>query len=63
VSKQARTSRKGTIETVTLVPQKGKVIVLHRNSRDGRFTSERSASRIRATSMKAADSLKRLAKR
>jgi hypothetical protein len=37
--------------------------LIHRDARTGSFTSPRSATRIRDTSTRAADSLKRLAKR
>jgi len=36
---------------------------IHRNAKTGSFASQRSAARIRDTSARAADSLKRLAKR
>jgi len=48
---------------VKLIPQRGPVITVGRDSRTGRFTTPRSADRIRSTSTRAADSLKRLAKR
>jgi hypothetical protein len=38
-------------------------ITIYRNTKTGSFASPRSVTRIRATSMRAADSLKRLAKR
>ena len=38
-------------------------VTIHRDTKTGSFTSQRSAARIRDTSMRAADSLKRLAKR
>jgi hypothetical protein len=37
--------------------------IIHRDVKTGSFTSQRSAARIRDTSTRAADSLKRLAKR
>ncbi len=37
--------------------------IIHRDAKTGSFTSQRSATRIRDTSTRAADSLKRLAKR
>jgi hypothetical protein len=38
-------------------------VTIHRDAKTGSFTSQRSATRIRDTSTRAADSLKRLAKR
>ena len=37
--------------------------IIHRDAKTGSFTSQRSATRIRDTATRAADSLKRLAKR
>lgn len=50
-------------EKVRLVPHKGPVIMVERDTRSGRFTTVRSADRLRETSQRASDSLKRLAKR
>ena len=61
-AREARLSH-GNVVTVRFVPQKGSAITVNRDARSGRFTTERSANRIRSTSIRASDSLKRLAKR
>ena len=50
-------------ERTTLKSTKGQIVVIYRDSTTGRYTTERSADRIRTTSERAAESLRRLAKR
>jgi hypothetical protein len=60
-NKAARDTRRENALTVT--SSRGGSRIIHRNAKTGSFTSQASAMRIRATSKRAADSLKRLAKR
>jgi len=60
-NKAARDTRSENSLTVTSSRGAGRII--HRDAKTGSFASKRSATRIRATSKRAADSLKRLAKR
>jgi hypothetical protein len=50
-------------EPVTLVSAKGEKVTVYRDAKSGTFTTRRSSERIRDTSSRAADSLRRLAKR
>jgi hypothetical protein len=50
-------------ERTTLKSAKGQIVVIYRDSSTGRYTTQRSADRIRTTSARAAESLRRLAKR
>jgi len=49
--------------SLTVISSRGGRRVIHRDAKTGSFASQRSATRIRETSKRAADSLKRLAKR
>lgn len=61
MTKRQITARRG--ERVTMVSAKGERLTVYRNSKSGAFTTPRSAQRIRDTSSRAAESLRRLAKR
>jgi hypothetical protein len=50
-------------ENSLAVSSRGSGRLIHRDAKTGSFTSQRSATRIRDTATRAADSLKRLAKR
>ncbi len=65
-SEAANARNRSTVERVTLTSKQGKAVTVpvRRDSKSGRFlTTERSARRLRDTSVRAADSLKRLAER
>jgi len=49
--------------SLTVISSRSRGRIIHRDAKTGSFASRRSATRIRDTSTRAADSLKRLAKR
>ena len=63
-NKAARTVRDTPTEnSPTVVSSRSAGRTIHRDAKTGSFTTQRSATRIRDTSKRAAESLKRLAKR
>jgi len=63
ITHETKSGNVHSLEPVVVRDSKGRVVTLYRDVHSGSFTSVQSANRIRETSVRAAESLRRLAKR